>query len=50
MGCAPDALEVTDGYAVVESSVEAELLAWHCHECGDSGEAILPLLAEDLAA
>jgi hypothetical protein len=47
-GCAPDALEVTDEYAVLESSVEAEVLAWRCHDCGDTGERVVSLLAEDL--
>jgi hypothetical protein len=48
--CAHDAMEVTDGYAVLESRVEAEVLAWRCRECGDDGEHVLPVVAADLVA
>jgi hypothetical protein len=47
-GCAHEALEVTDEYAVLESSREAEVLAWRCGECGDGGESIMSLVAADL--
>ncbi len=47
-GCAHGTLEVTDEYAVVESSVEAEVLSWRCSGCGSEGERVVPLLAESL--
>ena len=47
-GCAHDSLEVTDEYAVLESSEEAEVLAWRCSGCGDGGESVLSLVAADL--
>jgi ribosomal protein S27E len=47
-GCAPDAVEVTDEYAVLENRVEAEVLTWRCGDCGDAGEHVLPVVAADL--
>jgi hypothetical protein len=47
-GCGHEALEVTDEYAVLESSREAEVLAWRCGGCGDGGESVLSLVAADL--
>ncbi len=46
--CAPDALEVADGYAVFEESGEAEVLTWRCRECGSDGRSVLPMAAEDI--
>ena len=47
-GCAEDALEVADGYAVFVESGEAEVVTWRCGECGSDGRSVLRLGAEDL--